>query len=466
MAKKPVPEGYTSWSHYWTYKKSVAAQYGSNPGGSYTVDIPGVKDIFRYELKGSYSKQYKYERYMRFKTKASPVPSALNWIPGVINQLDDAQDLAYTALVLAKPILRRLPARFIPFVGWALLAMDLINLINKILSMAMTPGLSKPCLRKQIAKAKKLKKLPLELFRDWLSPGGWRKAMAFALQAPQALVTLTGYGLQLGTIMGAVSDSIWGGIRALGGGKVTFRAPPPSDPASKAYRVLNQANAYANQRCILTPDEHVMLLMAHNAAVGIILDSGFSYSDAKCNEVMNYQVAVYEPWELSSLEILEEVNHPLDEDIVPYSNRVNPTYEQLMYDNMNDWYEWEQHIRSVFAGYGDEYSSILWMICQEAAHDMIEAVTGVPWDAYTEDSPGAKAAYEMAACDLMPLYPPNETQVEELMDLAYTFAAARGKEYPGCEEFKQAGEELFKAMVSKMKPPPLPSYKDYQAGKR
>jgi hypothetical protein len=449
MAKKPPPTGYPDWKSYWNYKKDVGEKYGSYPEGTYTVDIPGLQDIFKYQNPKSYSKQQKYERYLRFKTKSSPVPSAFNWIPGVMNQLDDAQDLMYTALVLAKPLLRRLPTRFIPYIGWALLIMDLLNLGTKILGLAMTPGLQKPCLRKTIRKYRKPKKLLFDLFRDFLSPGGWRKSMAFLLQAPQAAVTLTGYGMQLGTIMGAVSDSIWGGIRALGGGKVTFRAPPPSDPTMKAYRYLNQANAYANQKDILTADEHVMLIVAHQVAVGIILDSGVSFSDARCNTLMDTEVPVYEPWELSTLEVLEEVGHPIDEDIIPYSNRVNPTYGQLLYDNLEGWYSWERNLRDVFSEYSDEYSSMVYLIYQEASNDMLEAVTGVPWDTYMEDYAILKAAYELAACNIMPWRPPSNAELARFLNLAYTLAESLGKEYPGCNEFREAGQEIWGTMINK-----------------
>ena len=80
-------------NEYIEYKKQVAKQYGPTPDNTYTVDIPGLKDIFKYTSPASENKRLKSERYHRFKTKESPVPSIFNWIPGVITYIDDAQDL-------------------------------------------------------------------------------------------------------------------------------------------------------------------------------------------------------------------------------------------------------------------------------------------------------------------------------------------------------------------------------------
>lgn len=449
MAKKPPPEGHASWPSYWSYKKEVARQYGPTPSGTYTVDIPGIKDIFRYETKKSYSRQYKSELYKRMTTRSSPVPQVFNWIPGIINKIDDAQDLLYVGFTLAKPLLRRLPSRFIPYIGWGLLIMDVMNIATKILGMAMTPGLTKPCIRKTVKKYRGLKKLPLEAFRTFMAPGGWRRGLAFWLQAPQAMVTLTGYGMQLGTIMGGVSDAIWGGIRALGGSKVTFRGPPPSDPAGKAARYLSQTHQTVNLRDILTPDEHVLLIMAHQIAVGIMLSEPLVWSDERISELNSTEVAVYEPWELSTLEMLEEVGHPLDEDIVSYTNIENPTYGDVFDDSLSRWYDWEIDIGQVMKEFSEEQNSVIWQIYAESAHDMIEAVTGVSYDDYTEDFQEIKTAYEMASYDLMPWRAPSEPEIKSYIDSATSIASARGASSPGHYEAGQAGTEIWGTMISK-----------------
>ena len=447
--KKPPPAGYKSWKQYWYYRKEAAKAYGSTPEGTYTVDIPGIKDVFRYESKKSYDKEYKAEIIQRFKTKESPVPEVLQWIPDVINKIDDAQDLLYTAAVMGKFLIRRVAPRFIPYVGWALLAMDIMNIATKLLSLAMTPGLTKPNLRKGVRKYRNLKKAPLDAFRDFLAPGGWRKGMAFALQAPQAMVTLTGYGLQLGSIMGAVSETIWGGIRSLGGAKVTFRGPPPSDPASKAARYLSQHPANSNMRDILTPDEHLTLIAAQQVAVGILLDAQAFIPDNRANTLMDTEVAVYEPWELSTLEALEEADMLPEWDITPYTAIENPTYGDIVTENVNQWYDWERSMSDVMRDFGEEANSVVYQIYHESSHDMIEAATSVPFDDYTEDFSAIKAAYRLTECNFMPEYVPSEDELRRFFDLAYTLAEARGKTIPDCRDYYYAGVEIFGTMIPK-----------------
>lgn len=94
--------------------------------GAYTIDIPGLTDFIR--IPALENEELKFQRWVRFKTQESVLPEPLRWIPGLINKLDDAQDLLFTFLVLARPLLKRLPARFLPGLGWVLLFNDLLNL--------------------------------------------------------------------------------------------------------------------------------------------------------------------------------------------------------------------------------------------------------------------------------------------------------------------------------------------------
>lgn len=94
--------------------------------GSYTIDLPGLTDFVR--IPALENEELKFQRWIRFKTQEPLLPEPLRWIPGLINKLDDAQDLLFTALVLARPLLRKLPAWLLPGLGWLLLANDILNL--------------------------------------------------------------------------------------------------------------------------------------------------------------------------------------------------------------------------------------------------------------------------------------------------------------------------------------------------
>jgi len=95
---------------------------------AFTVDVPGIQDIIK--LKDWDSKQLRYERYRRFATSRSSLPDLLQWIPPLLTKLDNAQDMIFVGLALAIPIIKRLPARVIPGVGWLLLLNDILNLFT------------------------------------------------------------------------------------------------------------------------------------------------------------------------------------------------------------------------------------------------------------------------------------------------------------------------------------------------
>jgi hypothetical protein len=91
----------------------------------YTVNFPGLTDFLKFP--GLETKEIRRERYERFKASRSALPQALQWIPPLITKLDNAQDMIFTGLALAVPLLKWIGARFVPFLGWALLANDLLN---------------------------------------------------------------------------------------------------------------------------------------------------------------------------------------------------------------------------------------------------------------------------------------------------------------------------------------------------
>ena len=96
--------------------------------GSFTLNIPGVTDILR--LPGLESPQLRRERALRMKASKSPLPQSLQWIPKVMNKLDDAQDLLITGLALLWPLLRRLPKPWLGPLGILLTISDILNLFT------------------------------------------------------------------------------------------------------------------------------------------------------------------------------------------------------------------------------------------------------------------------------------------------------------------------------------------------
>lgn len=106
-----------------------ATEVGSEAGPMpFTIDVPGIADIIK--LPGLESGALRRERFLRMKSARSAIPEALQWIPHVLTKLDDAQDILSTGLALAIPLIKRLPTRVLPGVGWLLAANDVLNLLT------------------------------------------------------------------------------------------------------------------------------------------------------------------------------------------------------------------------------------------------------------------------------------------------------------------------------------------------
>lgn len=280
----------------------------------YTLDIPGINDFIK--VPPLEDPRLKRERIARMKTAESPIPDPLRWIPSAIAKLDDAQDLLNTALVLAKPIIRRLPGRLIPWVGWLLLLNDVLNFGTFALGVALGGRASKKVFLDQLSKVTIGRTGMLKRVNDFLSRTNW---FGFTLQAGQSVETLTGYGLQLGALMGLVSDATWLGIRTLISGPqpAEIRTPPPSDLSSKAARYLMQPTADLLLLDVLSEDDAQLLLAARCLAINILADELSPEMFAQRGiEAEDLVVPVFRPWSDASKQALEE------EDIDPEGEQI------------------------------------------------------------------------------------------------------------------------------------------------
>lgn len=116
-------------SRFWTPETRAYADRVRNVGGAnYTINIPGIQDVVRI---GAYEDpDLKRQRWLRYKNTRNPAPGFAQSAAQILNFIDDAQDLLFTALALAWPLLRRLPLRMLPGLGWLLTINDILNLFT------------------------------------------------------------------------------------------------------------------------------------------------------------------------------------------------------------------------------------------------------------------------------------------------------------------------------------------------
>lgn len=260
-----------------------------------------------------------YKKYIEYLRNKSALPKFLQWIPSVINAIDDAQDLVSTALFLARPLLRKLPQRFVPYAGWALTAVDAANITNQVLGSIVIPGLSKADFYKEYRRIKQQTKDPTLRFRDWIKKTKWRGKVGFLLQAAQAAETITGYGLSLGPIIGAVEETLWKSIWT--GVQDVWQNPEWESPGvpltQKAARVLVQLPQIVHVAHALPDEDNAMLLYASNLATGIAEYYLPQVTDERAEKALSLRPPAPYPWKRAAQQALYEIGAAGPGDVIP-----------------------------------------------------------------------------------------------------------------------------------------------------
>lgn len=231
----------------------------------FTIDVPGFSDIIR--LPGLESVELRRQQIRRMATRNTALPEPMQWIPGAINWLDDRQDILSLALQVGIPVLKVVMPRLVPVVGWGLLANDALNLCTNILGAAVTGRVGKMKAAGMFRLATAGKAARAKTLATFVTKMPWT---ATAITAGQVMRSATGYGLQLGGIMGMVTDSVWGAIRSSGGAGVQLRLPPDADPAMRAGAWLANLPTYLGQTTNLEPADQAATFATANAAMQLV----------------------------------------------------------------------------------------------------------------------------------------------------------------------------------------------------
>jgi hypothetical protein len=160
-----------------------------------------------------------------------------------------------------------------------------------------------------------------------------RNWVSFVAQAPQASYTLTGYGVVLGGVLGAMSDLTWAALRAWEGKGIKIVGPPERDPLVKAARYLMQPAVHMQGGAALSYEDHWLLLAADIIAIGIILEQTHpAVFLEREEELAQMHIPEIEPWEPSTIAALESMGwRSGDPQTVPLRGMSpNPTYFEMI----------------------------------------------------------------------------------------------------------------------------------------
>jgi len=276
-----------------------------------TIQIPGVQDVIA--IPAFEDEALKRERISRLVRQNSPIPHSLQWLPQLINYIDDWQDFLFVALVMLKPILRRLPSRFVPLLGWALLALDLLNLFNMFLSAPLTGGASKRGFLRTTKRALAGRKARITAASQFLKPGRipW---IPFLLQAGQVIYSYTGYGLRLGGVMATVSDSFWTWMTDPHLGQTRLVPPMQHDIVWRAASLLSRSYILVRHWEKMQFRDLAIAIIGQNVANTVLLAAGLdTLDDDRLAVWANTPIRAHEIWDPDSRRILEEMGCPTNE---------------------------------------------------------------------------------------------------------------------------------------------------------
>ena len=254
---------------------------------------------------------------------ASPQPGWMQKIGSVMTWIDDTEDALSTGVLIARMALKIVPrvaCRFVPILGWALLATDVLS-IGSILwkmgtggRMAVRDGKrqvynthsNNPFSRKaKIARAARLaKKLP---------------AVGETIEALQTLDNVAGVGVCFGPIVGCLNDILAGAVRSAGGLAVTFRLPGMDvDPATKRImRALTGSSDLWNGSPEWDDELYQTALIAYGIGMNTIahmdIDIGTAYDEI--DDWTDYEVEGRRPWKPETIWMLEDEGINIEQSI-------------------------------------------------------------------------------------------------------------------------------------------------------
>ena len=397
----------------------------------YRIQIPGMKGFVSVPAEKKLTPEVKDIIIKRYMAKYSPVPRKLQWIPGVINQIDDAQDLLSVALTLGKPLLRKLPGRFIPGLGWILLANDILNLGTAILSIPLQGRPGKNIGRNVLRYMAGNKFKRAKVVQKWLSTTNW---LGFSLQAGQVSTTLTGYGLKLGPLMGMVSDITWGAVRKLQGAQVEIKGPPPDDYIDKAARFLAQGLLDGQSRDGLAEEHQNLLIAATNLATNALREAQpAAILEERIPILRATQVPVHEPWDDDTRRVLVENGIPWDGIKRPRTtlSTNTPTYYDFIRSEATTTANYEA-FRRAYGGVTEE-TGVSQIIYNEAGNNVFDKM--VDGDDNLEDEWGAESNGVQSSIEFA-VYPPHtatKTQVNSYLNSIRFYLEDAGLTFPTAE---------------------------------
>ena len=310
-------------------------------------------------------KDYLDLKRRRFESiMATPQPGWMQKVASVLTWLDDTEDAVSTAVMIARFALKltpRIGARFVPYLGWALLAGDILTLGQMTWSMVSIGG--------GTPTGKKRRLYEKASMNPFSKSGKLRRATKLAKKLPtagelieglQTLDNLAGVGVSFGPIMGCLNDFAAGAVRKFTGEKVSIRLAGQSGAPThqRIMRGLTTAPDIWNGSPDWDDELYEMSLLAYGVGISQLEAEGVDIS-TEYNEIedwTDYEVEGRRPWKDDTIWMLEENGINIEESIgwptngkrwISYGERAEGTITNFQ-DKFKKWAERNTHSQQAY----------------------------------------------------------------------------------------------------------------------
>lgn len=410
----------------------------------YVITVPDWEEVVHWRPDYFIPEAELQERALRQFTSilASPEPGWNRAYSSIMTAVDNIQDAVSTGFVAANIIRRAAPKllfRFIPYMGWALLGLDIINLINSIGRTPFSPMGAKRNYCKHIRKnpfSKNMQKHRVERIKR-MRPG-----LGSLLELAQVGYDMSGVGLALGSITSFVTNLAFGAYRQFTGEQVTIRRDPPplTTVESIMNRTLASSSLVTSENPIFTRDFHhktYFALTIANDLMGPYLEEALV--DDIIEDPTKKLIPAPRPWNKRTIAIIENAGYSVEDGIrwPAYGDKAMPAGE------LCDWHE--KQSQAVFNGYlKREKFNPLGMLCGgeycESLPHLYDSVEPSS-DTITEIEPAFELMTQYLRTPILFDGDPDPTKVNNFRTWVNNYHTDHGQ-LPNVHYAKKKGEEM------------------------
>ena len=313
-------------------RAAYIAKYG------YTIVPPRWDDIIHWQLPATMTEEEIRAKKRRQFLQILGSPSS-NWMRSyatVMTWLDDIQDASTTVMVagmLLRKYMPRLLARFVPILGWALLAHDILGLAVAIGRAPVTPMAGKRIWCKEMKGNPFSKRARKARNRRVLT---FKPSWGNLIEVLQTTDIVTGIGISLGSSVGYITDLAAGIYRKATGQRVTvLTTPPPMDKhiyeAARALQSSSMINA--GGQGFLEEDHH----LAHyiGGLAGTMLAPWIEMTNPleMIENPLNTLIPAARPTNPLTIAVIEEAGYSVEDGVRWPANEE----KTISLDELTDW---------------------------------------------------------------------------------------------------------------------------------